>query len=207
MFPLGLFEIFLLIAFTDRERLFCSQRDVPGSVENSTTFCNIQGALSIHRSCISVAVIWNNLFLSTLYPGVVFHYIALQATLLWLFHILAIFCTVKFPIRAKIFENSRYYHYAHFTMLGTAIVVPFISTAAVLATGGSTLASFPPFQCFARNSNVIYYTFILPASIMMGAGITLVILIFHIIVHVTEIRVQRRSQHVQERDLRTEVRE
>ena len=45
MFPLGLFEVFLLIAFTDTEGLFCSKRDVIGSVEDSTVFCNIQGVL------------------------------------------------------------------------------------------------------------------------------------------------------------------
>ena len=43
MFPLGLFEVFLLIAFTDRERLLCSKRDVVGSLQDSTPFCNIQG--------------------------------------------------------------------------------------------------------------------------------------------------------------------
>ena len=73
-------------------------------------------------------------------------------------------------------------------MLGIAIVVPCIPVGAVLGTGGSTLATFPPFQCFARSSDVIYYTFILPASIIMGAGLTLIILIFHVIIHVTDSR-------------------
>ena len=105
-------------------------------------------------------------------------------------------------MRARIFENNRYFRYVHVTMLGIAIVLPCIPLAAVLGTGGSELASFPPFQCFAKSSNVIYYTFILPASIMMGTGITLIILIFHIIIHVTQLR--RKS--LQDCDLRTEVR-
>ena len=86
-------------------------------------------------------------------------------------------------------------------MLGIAIVVPCIPVAAVLGTGDSALATFPPFQCFARSTDVIYYTFILPASIIMGAGLTLLILILHKIIHVTELW----RNPVQEQDRTTEV--
>ena len=58
MFPLGLFEIFLLIAFTDRERLFCSQRDLVGSLVDSTPFCTVQGvfmdAFSDHYTIVEL---------------------------------------------------------------------------------------------------------------------------------------------------------
>ena len=134
----------------------------------------------------------------TFHSGVVFHYIALQQTLLWLFHILVVFWTVKFPIQAKNFSNK--HQYVHFVMLVLVIVLPCIPLAAVLATGGSILASFPPFQCFARNSDVTYYTFILPASIMMGTGIALIILILHTLIHVTALR---RNSSLKDQDLRT----
>ena len=84
-------------------------------------------------------------------------------------------------------------------MLVLVIVLLCIPLAAVLGTGGSILASFPPFQCFVRNSDVTYYTFILPASIMMGVGIALIILILHTLIHVIALR-RNDSQ-----DLRTEV--
>ena len=87
-------------------------------------------------------------------------------------------------------------------MIGIAIVLPFIPLAAVLGTGGSTLGSFPPYLCFARNVDVTYYTFILPASILMGIGITLIILIFHMIVHV---KAKRRRDCPAGQELRTEV--
>ena len=132
----------------------------------------------------------------------VFHYITLQEILLWFFHILAIFCGVKFPVRTKIFERKGYFRYVHFIMLGIAIVVPCVPIAVVQATGGCTLATFPPFQCYARNSDAIYYTLILPGCIMLGTGITLVILILHIIIDVTELR--RRSP--QQKSVITQVR-
>ena len=139
--------------------------------------------------------------LLTFYAGAVFHYVALQVTLLWLFHILAVFCGVKFPFRTKTFEKKGYFRYAHFTMLGIAIVVPCIPVGAVLGTGGSAVVGFPPFQCYSRSTDVIYYTFILPASIMVGTGITLLILILRKIIHATELR--RKS--VQEQSLTAEV--
>ena len=147
-----------------------------------------------------IVLLYHINFFKPFFPGVVFHYIALQQTLLWLFHILVVFWTVKFPIRAKIFSNKNYFRYVHFIMLVLAIVLPCIPLAAVLGTGGSTLASFPPFQCFARNSNVTYYTFILPASIMMGVGITLIILILHTLIHVIALR---RNDSLKDQDLRT----
>ena len=118
---------------------------------------------------------------------------SLQEILLWLFHILAIFCGIKFPVRARIFQKNGYHRYAHFIMLGIAIVLPVVSIAVVQSTGGSVLATFPPFQCYARSTDAIYYTLILPGSIMLGTGITLVILIFHVIIHATELR--RKSLH------------
>ena len=126
----------------------------------------------------------------------VYHYIGLQAPLLWLFHILAIYCGVKFPLRVKIFEKNGYLRYVHFIMLGIAVVVPLIPVAAVLGKGGSTIATFPPFQCFARSSDVNYYTTILPASITTGTGLTFIILILHVII-------QRKS--TQEPGLQTQV--
>ena len=104
-------------------------------------------------------------------------------------------------MRAKTFEKNGYFRYVHFTMLGIAIVLPCIPLAAVLCTGGSVVATFPPFQCYSRSSDVIYYTLILPACILMGTGITLLILMLHVIVHVTSLQ----TNSVQEQDLRTQV--
>ena len=86
-------------------------------------------------------------------------------------------------------------------MLGIAIVVPFISTAVVQATGGSTVATFPPFQCYTRTTDTLYYTYVLPVSTLMGIGITLVILILHVIVHVTALK----TSSLQEKDLKMQV--
>lgn len=40
--------LFILIGFTNREKLFCSSEDLFGSFENETTFCTITGII---RAC------------------------------------------------------------------------------------------------------------------------------------------------------------
>ena len=87
-------------------------------------------------------------------------------------------------------------------MLAIAVLVPFIPVAAVLGTGGSAVTNFPPFQCYARSTDVFYYTYILPGCIMMGTGIALLILMLHAISrHVTSLQMHSK----QEQDLRTQV--
>ena len=153
--------------------------------------------LVIHSEIATAFII-----LLTFYSGAVFNYIALQAIFLWLFHILAIFCGVKFPMRAKAFEKNGYFRHCHFIMLAIAVVVPFIPVAAVLGTGGSAVTNFPPFQCYARSSDVFYYTYILPGCILMGTGITLLILMLHVIIHHVSVL---QIHSLQEQDLRTQV--
>ena len=113
-----------------------------------------------------------------LHPGTVFHY---TNTLHYKKPFSLAVSHRSSVLARKTFKNKRHFQYVHLIMLGVPIVLPCIPLAAVLATGGWRLASFPPFQCFARNNNVIYYTFILPASIMMATGITLIILILHVL--------------------------
>ena len=132
----------------------------------------------------------------------VFHYAAVQVYLFLLFHILAVFCGIKFPLRAKTFEKNGYFRHAHIIMLGIGIVVPFIAVAVLLGKGGSAVATFPPFQCYSRSTDVVYYIYILPGCIMMGTGITLLILMLHAISrHVTSLQIHSK----QEQDLRTQV--
>ena len=124
-----------------------------------------------------------------------------QALLLWLFHILAIFFGLQFPMRAKFLKKDGYFRYIHLIMLGLAIVLPCIPIAVVQATGGSMLVTSPPFQCYATNIDAIYYTVILPGCIMLGTGITLTILILHIIIHATE----SRKRTLNRRPVKTQV--
>ena len=123
--------------------------------------------------------------------GAIFHYTSMQQSLLWFFHIVAVFWGTKFPFHAKSFQRKGHFKYVHAAMLITSIVLPFVPVAVVQGTGGSTLAQIPAFLCSARSPEAFFYSFILPVSIIVATGLSLVVLIFQVIVHVTQTQTQR----------------
>ena len=110
----------------------------------------------------------------------------MQQTLLWFFHIVAVFWGTKFPFHAKSFQRKGYFKYVHAAMLVISILLPFAPVTAVYATGGSTFAQFPAFLCSARSPATFFYSFILPTCILIAIGMTLVVLIFQVLLHVTQ---------------------
>ena len=127
--------------------------------------------------------------------GAIFHYTTMQQVLLWFFHIVAVFWGTKFPFHAKSFQRKGYFKYVHAAMLITSIALPFVPVAVVQGTGKSTLAQIPAFLCTARSPEAFFYSFVLPASIILAAGMSLVVLIFQVIVHVTQTQTQRNGTH------------
>ena len=120
-----------------------------------------------------------------LYTGLVFHYATLQESVLWPFHIVIVFWGAKFPFHAKSLQRKGYFRYIHVIAVMTALVLPLMTSAAILSTGGSVIASFPPFGCAAKNGKATFYTNVLPASIIHAFGISLLVLIFQVVIHVT----------------------
>ena len=119
----------------------------------------------------------------------------MQQVLLWFFHIVAVFWGTKFPFHAKSFQRKGYFKYVHAAMLITSIALPFVPVAVVQGTGKSTLSQIPAFLCTARSPEAFFYSFVLPASIILAAGMSLVVLIFQVIVHVTQTQTQRNGTH------------
>ena len=125
--------------------------------------------------------------------GAIFHYCTLQQTLFWFFHIVAVFWGTKFPFHAKAYQRKGYFKYVHAGMLLISIGLPFIPVAVLHGTGGSSFSQFPNYLCTARSADAFFYSFILPASIILGAGMSLVVLIFQVIVHVTQTQTSQRN--------------
>lgn len=175
MIPLGLLSVFILIGQMDRTQLFCSAQNLLESLDNSTFFCNLQGA--------------------------VLYYIALQQALLWNFHTAAVLWTIKFPLAAKSFEAKNYTKYVHLMMLALAITLPFICVIVVFATGGCRLSRFPNIICLARKPDVTFYAFVLPLSFLTAAGMSMIATIFWILYHITRdmATMQRKKQDSEKR--------
>ena len=79
------------------------------------------------------------------------------------------------------FEARGYFRYVHVMMVIVAVILPLENLATILLSGGVTIARFPPVICFARNSDMTYYSFVMVISIVMATGVSMIAIIFWIL--------------------------
>ena len=66
-------------------------------------------------------------------------------------------------------------------MVIAAVVLPVGSLGGILGSGGVTIPRSPTVICFARDSDAVYYSFILVISIIIGTGVSLIAIILRVI--------------------------
>ena len=86
----------------------------------------------------------------------------------------ALFWKVKFPFHAKAFNNVKF---VHIMVVVAALLLPVAPVISAFVTGGFTIGHFPPLLCVAKNGNAVYFTLILPISLIVAIGTTLLIII------------------------------
>ena len=102
--------------------------------------------------------------------------------LFWFFHIVLLFWKIKFPFHAKHFKNKGYFQYICIIMVIAAILLPLENLIAILASGGLTIPRFPPVQCFPRDTDATFYSFILPSSIIFAIAVSLIAVILWVVI-------------------------
>lgn len=107
------------------------------------------------------------------HTGVVFYYIYLSISTLWILHIVAIFWGLMFPFQAHRFDVTDKNKYLHLTAIVLAIVVPGITTAISLGPEGVEFQRFPPLICAADNRHANFYASLLPGAVIDAVGFTL----------------------------------
>ena len=109
-----------------------------------------------------------------MFIGIINTFIYTSISYWWLFLTIMIFWKVWFPTDAKNAEVKGYTKYIHIVIVAISLVLSVIPVAAALATGGFVISSFPVYLnfCHPRNSDVIFYAFILPFCINQPAGST-----------------------------------
>ncbi len=111
--------------------------------------------------------------------GVLLYYILMQLTLLWLFHVIAIFWGVYWPIEASLMQGSRKKIVLHIFAVSIAFVMPAVPVILIhYLSPGFTVTRFPPILCAAMDLKLNFYTFMLPISIIIASGLTLLVLTF-----------------------------
>ena len=115
------------------------------------------------------------------HSGSVYYYALLQLAIWWICHVAALFWKVKFPFHAKAFSNVKF---VHILVIVAALLLPVAPVISAFVTGGFTIGSFPPLLCVTKNGNAVYFTLILPISLVVAIGTTLLILILATILKV-----------------------
>ena len=105
-------------------------------------------------------------------------YSTIQFTLLWIVHISSIFWNIYFPMNTISLKSIRRTKYIHGICLIAALLLPLISPLASHLKGGFVIIEFPSFTCDGRDADVTFYVHILPITIILGVGTSLLVLIF-----------------------------
>ena len=112
------------------------------------------------------------------FAGLLVRYSTMQFTLLWIMHISSLFWKIHFPMSSVSLKNIRRTKYIHVTCLIAALFLSLISPMAIHLKGGFIIGDFPPFLCGGGDTDVTFYVHLLPITILLGVGTSLLVLIF-----------------------------
>ena len=174
--------LLILIHNADRSTLFCSSPDLITSIRHPTAFCNVSGyAIPIPSSFDLNKNPPTLLLPSPNTVGAAFMYILLHISLLWVCHVLAMFIKLNWPLFARKVALAGQCKYIHAASTILLAIIPIIPVGAVFAWNGFSILTYPPLFCFSTERNMIYYLLILPISINLAVGSSLLAVIIYII--------------------------
>lgn len=128
--------------------------------------------------------------------GMVFIYTLIQLTVWWLFHTASLFWKIQFPFHARSFRRTKCIHISCFVAGILVPLVPIIASVANSAADfdsdsfaaanvsflnhglGYSLTRFPPILCTGSNSDVIFYSVVMPIELVLAVGCSLLIVMF-----------------------------
>ena len=112
----------MIITPIDHYKLYCTSDTITDILNNSSPFCIISGML-IYYCHVKLRV---KSFVFTIL-GAVFHYLLLNITLWWFFHVCSIFYKVMFPLKAKQYERKDKYIHLVLFLAGKQLTLILIS--------------------------------------------------------------------------------
>ena len=105
------------------------------------------------------------------------HFIIVQSVLWWIFHVLAVFWKVYYPMQSRSFDLTHRNKYIHATCLIVGLVLPAIPVAAISVNGGFIIARFPPIACVGKDADSTFYSAVLPVILLYGVGTNFLVVI------------------------------
>ena len=130
-------------------------------------------------------------------------YSTLSVALWWFMLTAALFWKIWFPFNAKNLQAKHQIKYIHIACGLAGFFIPFIPVIAHMANFarqarsdpatdfvsgglGFTFVRFPPLPCNGRDVDIVFYTNIFPADVILTIGITLILLVFWLVHRVSE---------------------
>ena len=90
----------------------------------------------------------------------------------------ALFWKVQFPLHSRSFETAHRTKYIHVIMVVLALLIPLIPVITSEIKGGYTMTRFPTILCTGSDKDVTFYTMVLPITIILGIGTSILVFIF-----------------------------
>lgn len=108
-----------------------------------------------------------------------------QVEMWWLFHIVVIMCGVLWPFQYNYYKE-KYCKYIHAGILLLGLVIPAIPALAANWEDGYGLSFLSHYVCTVREEKLTFYGLLLPADLMLIAGvIMLIVILWNITVQVS----------------------
>ncbi len=125
-----------------------------------------------------------------LIAGIIVYYCSLQFNIWWVLHVSFMFLSIAFPYRTRALRISKKLTYIHVACILVGLFLPVVPVIAVISNYtieaksgampqgrlGFGVVYFPPYLCLGIDTDVTFYTLILPNIILVQIGITMLIL-------------------------------
>ena len=144
----------------------------------------INRCLKCHTNCTVMRVIMPYLNFYP-YSGFIVTYVLLQLSFWWIMHTMFIMWSILFPFHFKNTARRGRAKYFLLVALAVGIVLPFIPFIAAQTTGGFTYGMIIPPLCSPVELAVTYYSLVLPISIMLVLGVSMMAVVLRTIMKVS----------------------
>ena len=108
-------------------------------------------------------------------------FLLLHMSLLWFLHVVTMFIKLKWPLMSRRVALAGYYKYLHVLCFLISSIMPILPIVVVLETSGFATFTFPPLFCTPTNREVTFYSIILPVSVLLATGSSLLIIVLWIV--------------------------
>ncbi len=97
------------------------------------------------------------------------------------------FWIITFPFHYRSYQDSRIIKYIHVFVFIGGLILPVVPASITFATGKYVQTWFPPILCFSDHVDTSFYAMIVPISIFMAVGVSLLAVVFYTIIGVRDV--------------------